>query len=153
MLVYGVMIGLMVLVGVAMALLIGRTQGWGGQAAAGMFGIVLMVYLLGLLLVTPYLTARLQNLIWNNTNLGPIGFESHLRARDLLGIMLSNLVLVLLTLGLFKPFADIRMARYRLQSMALQANAPLDEFVAGVQVDASATGEEMAEMFDFDIAL
>ena len=68
-------------------------------------------------------------------------------------IMASNFVLIILTLGLFKPFADIRLARYRMENMALQANADLDEFVAGVQVNASAAGEEMAEMFDIDIAL
>jgi uncharacterized membrane protein YjgN (DUF898 family) len=116
-------------------------------------GVFLLIYIAALLLITPYLAARLQNVIWNNTTLGPLGFESRLKARGMFVIMASNFVLIILTLGLFKPFADIRMARYRLENMALQANADLDEFVAGVQVDANAAGEEMAEMFDIDIAL
>jgi uncharacterized membrane protein YjgN (DUF898 family) len=116
-------------------------------------GGFLLIYILALLSITPYLAARLQNIIWNNTTLGPLGFESHVRARGMFGIMASNFVLIILTLGLFKPFADIRLARYRLENMALQVNADLDEFVTGVQVNATATGEEMAEMFDIDIAI
>jgi uncharacterized membrane protein YjgN (DUF898 family) len=121
-------------------------------AFAAMGGF-LLIYILALLSITPYLAARLQNIIWNNTTLGPLGFESHVRARGMFGIMASNFVLIILTLGLFKPFADIRLARYRLENMALQVNADLDEFVTGVQVNATATGEEMAEMFDIDIAI
>jgi uncharacterized membrane protein YjgN (DUF898 family) len=59
----------------------------------------------------------------------------------------------LLTLGLYIPFAQIRMARYKLGCMGLLAQGDLAEFVAGqVQTD-SATGEETAEMFDLDISL
>jgi uncharacterized membrane protein YjgN (DUF898 family) len=125
----------------------------GESAVAVAMGLVLLAYLAALLLISPYLAARLQNIIWNNTTLGPLGFESHVRARGMFGIMASNFVLIILTLGLFKPFADIRLARYRLENMALQVNADLDEFVTGVQVNATATGEEMAEMFDIDIAI
>jgi uncharacterized membrane protein YjgN (DUF898 family) len=125
----------------------------GESFAMGILWLMLFVYLAVLLLISPYLAARLQNIIWNNTTLGPLGFESHVRARGMFGIMASNFVLIILTLGLFKPFADIRLARYRLENMALQVNADLDEFVTGVQVNATATGEEMAEMFDIDIAI
>ena len=134
-------------------LLVAGTGMHSTAAVSVVLGVVLIAYLAALLLVGPYIAARLQNVIWNNTTLGPIGFESHVRARGMFWIMASNFVLIILTLGLFKPFADIRLARYRMENMALQANADLDEFVAGVQVNASAAGEEMAEMFDIDIAL
>lgn len=67
--------------------------------------------------------------------------------------MLSNVVLVVLTLGLYKPFADIRLARYRIEHLHVLMEGNPDDFVAGLQADASAAGDEMAEMFDFDIAL
>lgn len=147
------LIGVMVVAGVVAALLVAGTGMQGMASVSIIMGIVVLAYLAALLLIGPYIAARLQNVIWNNTTLGPLGFESHVRARGMLWIMLSNFVLILLTLGLFKPFADIRLARYRLDNMALQLNADLDAFVAGVQVNANATGEEMADMFDFDIAL
>ncbi len=115
-------------------------------------GALLMFYLLMLLLVYPYITSRLQNLIWNNTTLGPHRFESALTARGLFWVMASNIVLVILTVGLFKPFADIRLLRYKLEHLALLPGADLEDFLAGQQVTATATGEEVAEMFDVDIA-
>ena len=69
------------------------------------------------------------------------------------GIVASNFVLTVLTLGLYRPWAQVRVARYRAETAALVALAPLDEFIAGEQSKATAVGEEMADMFDFDIAL
>jgi uncharacterized membrane protein YjgN (DUF898 family) len=147
------LIGIMIVAGVVAALAIAGAGVHSAAAVSVVLGIIMIAYLVALLLIGPYIAARLQNVIWNNTTLGPIGFESHVRARGMFWIMASNFVLIILTLGLFKPFADVRLARYRMENMALQTNADLDEFVAGLQVDASAAGEEMAEMFDIDIAL
>ena len=116
------------------------------------FSIIGIFYLGLLLFAVPYLTSRLQNVIFNHTSLGTFGFSSHLRARDLFGIMLSNLLLIILTLGLYKPFADIRMARYRVERLALKADSDIDAFVAEQQADVSAAGEEIADVFDLDIA-
>lgn len=151
-----VFVSMMVITVTAVAITVMVIRGAGLDSAAAVpvvLGVMLAAYLAMLLFIGPYIAARLQNVIWNNTTLGPFGFESHVRARGMFGIMASNFVLIILTLGLFKPFADIRMARYRLENMALQVNADLDEFVTGVQVNATATGEEMAEMFDIDIAI
>ena len=111
------------------------------------------VYIGLLLFAVPYLGARLQNVIWNNTSLGPVGFVSTLRARDLFGILISNLLLIILTLGLFKPFADLRLARYRMQHLSLLADADLDAFIAEREQEVAATGEEMADLFDLDISI
>jgi len=102
----------------------------------------------------PYVSARLQNLIWNNTQLAGVHrFTSEVKASGLFGIMFSNLLLTLLTLGFYKPFADIRLARYRIEHISLIPGADLENIVAGIESQAAATGEEIAEMFDFDIAL
>ena len=114
---------------------------------------VMAVYIGLLLFAVPYLGARLQNVIWNNTSLGPVGFVSTLRARDLFGILISNLLLIILTLGLFKPFADLRLVRYRMQHLSLLADADLDAFIAEREQEVAATGEEMADLFDLDISI
>lgn len=115
---------------------------------------IIGVFYIGLLLfAVPYLTARLQNVIWNHTSLGTIGFQCSLRARELFGIMFVNLLLIILTLGLFKPFADIRMARYRVEHLSLlAAAADIETFVAEQQAEIGASGEEMTDIFDLDIA-
>ncbi len=117
-----------------------------------LFLFIVGFYLLAYLVIGPWLKARIQNLVWNATALGSHGFSSNVRARDLLVISLTNFIGIVLTLGLFKPFADIRLAKYRLEQMALLAEDSLDEFVADQSQAVSALGEETAEVFDFDIS-
>ena len=118
--------------------------------------IVLMVYALVIiasLFIFPFFNARLQNIIWNHTNLGPHRFASTLTARGLTWIVVTNLIGIILTLGLFKPFADIRMARYRAEHMAMLPAGDVEAFMAGERQAVGAAGSEAAEMFDVDIAL
>ena len=116
---------------------------------------LLMLGFLGLYqaLIGPFIQARLQNVIWNNTNLGPHQFLSTVSARKMIFITFTNLLLIVLTLGLYKPFATIRLLRYQLASMSFVPQGSLDNFVANQLQQQSATGEETAEMFDIDISL
>jgi uncharacterized membrane protein YjgN (DUF898 family) len=123
-----------------------------GMALFKVFAVLMAFYLLLFLAIGPWFAARMQNLVWNHTALGPHPFSSQVRARDLLLIYVTNFILIVLTLGLYKPFADIRLARYRLTHMALQAQGNLDEFFAHEQQAVSALGEETANVFDVDIS-
>ncbi|HJV74890.1 MAG TPA: YjgN family protein, partial [Noviherbaspirillum sp.] len=106
------------------------------------------------LFVRPYLESRLQNLVWNNTELGRHRFESKARARSLLWIHATNLILITLTFGLYKPFAAVRLAKYRVESMTLIPSGDLEEFTADQHADsAGAMGQEAGDLFDIDIAL
>lgn len=106
------------------------------------------------LFVRPYLESRLQNLVWNNTELGMHRFESKAKARSLLWIHATNLILITLTFGLYKPFAAVRLAKYRVESMTLIPAGELDEFSADQHADsAGAMGQEAGDLFDIDIAL
>lgn len=113
---------------------------------------IYIVLIVASLFIVPYFMANLQNLIWNNTRLGEHRFESTLTTSGMMWVMVSNFILVLLTLGLFKPFADVRMARYRLENMVLLPAGDLEAFIADTQRQETATGHETAEMFDVDIA-
>jgi uncharacterized membrane protein YjgN (DUF898 family) len=123
-----------------------------GKIVAIIFAAILVFYLLLFLFLGPWFSARMQNLVWNNTTLGPHAFRSNVRARDLFMIYLTNFLAIILTLGLFKPFADIRIARYRLTHMALAAQASLEEFLAEQEQAVSALGEETADVLDVDIS-
>lgn len=106
------------------------------------------------LFVRPYLESRIQNLIWNQTELGVHRFESHASARRLLWIHASNLALITVTLGLYKPFAAVRHAKYRIESMTLVPAGDLDDFLADHGAGgAGALGQEAGDLFDIDIAL
>jgi uncharacterized membrane protein YjgN (DUF898 family) len=123
-----------------------------GKAMGTMFAIFMIFYLALFLIIGPWFAARMQNLVWNHTALGPHQFQSQVRARDLLQIYVTNFILIVLTLGLYKPFADIRLAKYRLTHMAVQTEGNLDEFFAQEQQAVNALGEETANVFDVDIS-
>lgn len=106
------------------------------------------------LFVRAYLDSRVQNIVWNHTELGQHRFESTAGARKLLWIHASNLMLITVTLGLFKPFASIRLIKYRVQSMTLIPGGPLEDFIADRSEDhVGAAGQEAGDLFDIDIAL
>ena len=123
------------------------------MAVMAMTGTILLVLFGGMLMIQPLWDSRLQNLIWNHTRLGEHRFRSSLSARRLFTLYLGNLVLVLLTLGLFMPWAAVRVARYRASTLEMLPAAPLDEFLASQEAAVTATGEEAAELFDIDIGL
>lgn len=117
-----------------------------GMLAAGLTVSVFFV------LATTLFMVYIQNLVWNDTRLGAHQFSCNLSARRVLWIGATNFLGILLTFGLYKPFATVRMLRYKLESMSLVAEGGLSAFVAGQQQQAGASGEEAAEMFDVDIS-
>jgi uncharacterized membrane protein YjgN (DUF898 family) len=105
------------------------------------------------ILIGPLFHALLTNLIWSNTRLEGHRFECRLSPWMLMWIGLSNFVLVVITLGLFMPWASVRLAKYQIESMRLHPVSDLQEFVDAEPEKVTAIGEEAVSAFDFDIAL
>jgi uncharacterized membrane protein YjgN (DUF898 family) len=103
--------------------------------------------------IAPAFRALITNLIWNNTRLGEHRIECRMSPWRLIWITASNMVLVILTLGLFMPWASVRLARFQLGALTLLPVSDLQEFVAAEPERLGAVGEEAATAFDFDIAL
>ena len=114
------------------------------------FGVGTMALMLFLL---PYIRVRTTNLVWNHVTLERMGFSSTMTVFAYFGLLAGNLLLLLLTLGLYWPWAQVRLARYRASCMALLSAEPLDSFVAGESAHAAAVGDEISELMDIDIAL
>ncbi|QEL65428.1 hypothetical protein OTERR_19520 [Oryzomicrobium terrae] len=125
-----------------------------GGPAMSLIVPVLMVglFLAFQLLFLPYITVSITNLVWNHTKLADHGFSSQLRVLPYFGIVFSNWVAIICTLGLFWPWAKVRLAAYRARNLSLNARGSLDEFVVGESTRASALGDEAADMFDLDVA-
>jgi len=117
-----------------------------------MLPLMLVVYLPTVLLLSAYLGARLQSLIWTNTRLGEHRFDYRLSARRLLWIYVSNFLAIILTLGFYSPWAAVRLARYHADHMTLLPASPLQGFIADQPQDVGAIGEEAASVFDIDIS-
>ncbi|BDB25266.1 DUF898 domain-containing protein [Cupriavidus sp. P-10] len=110
-------------------------------------------FYLGALAVSPYLTARLQNVVWNHTTLAPHAFRSQVSAARMVFIFVTNLIAIALTLGLYLPFARVRSTRYRVECVTMLAAGPLDSFVAGEVQQVGALGDAAVDWYDIDIAL
>jgi uncharacterized membrane protein YjgN (DUF898 family) len=127
-----------------------------GSMAPGAYGGVL-AFLLALyawiFLVIPLFSALMQNLVWNHTSIGPHRFECRVSVSRVLFIAVTNLLGIVCTLGLYTPYAKIRMMKYRIEAVALLAAGSLEDFVADAQAQAGATGEGMADLLDIDLAL
>jgi len=114
--------------------------------------IYLTVILIGVS-VGPALHALLANLIWSNTRLGEHRILCAMSPWRMIWIGVGNFVLIAVTLGLFIPWAMVRLTRYQIESMQFIPAGDLQEFVAAEPETISAVGMETAGLFDFDIAL
>ena len=144
-----------VLAGVAMAMVIAGTKGTAaaigrGPADLGLLGAVVL-YVIALLIATAVLQAGNLNETYGRTTLGPHRLHCELRAGKLARLYLGNALGIVLTLGLFTPWAQLRMAKYRIEALTLEARGSLDEFAAGAAAQqTAATGEEISSLFDVD---
>jgi uncharacterized membrane protein YjgN (DUF898 family) len=100
-----------------------------------------------------YLRAKITNLVWNGTELGPLRFVCTLSARSLLWIYFTNTLAVFASAGLLIPWATIRTMRYRAKQFAVHLTGDLREFAGSDCSTVQAAGAEVGEFFDLDVAL
>lgn len=104
--------------------------------------------------IKAYFIAGLQNLVWSRTTADGLQFESHLRWGTFWRLNLKNWVLMILTLGLYWPFAVVAVTRLRLQALQLKTSLDFDEQVAQqTGLPPSAVGDALTDLFDLDIGI
>ncbi|MFM8333616.1 MAG: YjgN family protein [Candidatus Methylumidiphilus sp.] len=111
--------------------------------------------MLALFLTTSvYMDVAVNNLVWSHVALGGIRFRCRLSFPRLLYLYVMNIFGIALSFGLLIPWAKIRIARYRLESLALCCvDADLERFMAGQTPATGAFGEELSDLLDVDIGL
>ncbi len=142
--------------GSVMALLSGSGRGKGAAAATIVLITlaVIVIYASILFVVQPYAVSRLQNLVWGNTGSKQVRFQSDLRFWPLFFLMLKNTLLMMLTLGLYWPFAKVALARMRLQAVSVLTRIAPDELVGALRERADdAAGDAAGDIFGIDIGL
>ena len=117
----------------------------------GLFASV-PVGIIGYVILFAYVLSALGNIYFNSTALANHGFMSNLKVINVGWIYFTNIVGIILTAGLFIPWAQVRMARYRAETLVVLVDGSLDGFIADVQGDTSALGEEVGGMFDVDVS-
>lgn len=99
-------------------------------------------------------TSHTTNLLYNSIVIPEwYTFTSKVTSWGLFKVNLINTVLIILTLGMYIPFAKIRLIKYRVSALSLNSMRPLDEFMFDSSHRVSATGQEVGEMFGLELGL
>jgi len=140
--------------GVGTGVAIAARASQGAEAAPPIgFYLGLALFYASYIVIFAFVRARTQNLIANGTIVGPVHMQSGLRGTWLSWLYVTNIVAVIGTLGLATPWAVVRLARYRARTLTLTASAPLETLPVASAGRASATGSEVSDLFDVDVAL
>jgi uncharacterized membrane protein YjgN (DUF898 family) len=125
-----------------------------GIAFIAIMVVVMLAYIATILVVQPYATSRMQNLVWGRTKSRDVRFDSTLRFWPLLGLTLKNWLLMAITLGFYWPFARVAMARLRLEAVTVHTRIPPDELVSKLRERADdAAGDAAGDLFGIDFGL
>lgn len=131
----------------------------GALGPAGLWLAILLPVLMALLVLSlnlvlvPFIRVVGSNLLWNHSRLGTTGFRSTQTVGSYLRLVIRNWLLTLLSLGFYWPVAQVRVASYRAQHLAVTNPAGLASAAAVPGSNPAAVGDEVIDAFDFDIAL
>lgn len=112
-------------------------------------GTILLLWMLA----WPYFAARMQSIVWPRTRWGGIGFRGEMRAGRLIALVVPGTLLTVATAGLYWPFLAVAIARYRVESIVLLADEPLEniELTASRAPSVRAFGDATADFFGLDL--
>ncbi len=144
---------IMLFAGISMTLIADAAGGSKGPPPTWYLASMVTVFYGSYFVIYVFLAAALANLVYNHVELGGRRLRSTLKGHRLLAIYAGNTFAILLSLGLLIPWAKIRLARYRAESLALLAADDLDGMRAERLSDVDATAAEVDGLFDIDIGL
>ncbi len=105
-------------------------------------------------LLLPWFVVRMQNLVWSGTRSARLAFESTLSFQRFAGLCVKNWLLILVTLGLYFPFAAVAAARMRLEAVSVLSDVDPALLVATGRPDQeSAAGDAAGDLLGIDIGL
>lgn len=111
--------------------------------------ILLAVFYIGMLAVVPLVQGMLQNTVWSGTSLERKAFQSDLRVANYVVTWLGVTILTVITIGLYRPFAVVQLARLRLEALSWQGSP--DDLIAVQRAGSdAAAGAEITDMMDVD---
>jgi uncharacterized membrane protein YjgN (DUF898 family) len=148
----GLVLLMALIIGIFMAMGIGAIHG--GKEGARVVGVtVAIIYVIGFYYIRFFVEASKLNEIWGKTTISGHRFTSHLKPLGYMGIVLINTLLIIITFGLYIPWAKVRLTRYRLDNIVLQVHGELDNFAAKEREEMGALGAELGDAMDFVISL
>jgi uncharacterized membrane protein YjgN (DUF898 family) len=101
-----------------------------------------------------YTKSRRYNLVFNNIEIqGGYTLQAEIPFDRFFLLVITNSIVVILTLGLMTPWAKIRTAALMLEYTALKTPGSMDKFIAEQQNDSPALAEEIGDAFDLELGM
>lgn len=125
----------------------------GNLMGGNLFNIFLtfVVLIFGGLVSSAYLIAAQRNYVFGQTQLGEkLRLKSTLSTGSFLALTLTNTLIVIFTLGLGAPIAEIRLARYLANATALEGDISMLDISAHHESARTAVAEEVVAAFDLN---
>ncbi len=128
------------------------SSGWSiAMTMIAVYGAMVPLFLIVLLAGLIY-RAGVRNVVFNETVIdGRHMLASSVHRGRFAWISISNLFATLLTLGLARPWAAIRMASYMATVTALDTTGALDAYASDLKNSGTATGSEFLDVEGFDL--
>ncbi|MGO6971172.1 YjgN family protein [Rhizobium leguminosarum] len=110
------------------------------------FGLIIIYGLAGLIY-----RAAVHNIVWSSTRIdGRHVLRSDLSRARYAWIAISNVVVTVLTLGLMRPWAAVRLARYVIEHTAIRIEGEIGEVFTQFEASGTAIGSEYMSMEGLD---
>jgi uncharacterized membrane protein YjgN (DUF898 family) len=114
--------------------------------------IILLTYLAIIAWQKAFSDAYFSNFVRNKTTLDKAHFKGEISPLSLAYIGLTNILVIIFSLGLLYPWAKIRYLRYKLEHTYFICQE-YNQFESEGYETGSTLGEEMVDFFDIDIGL
>lgn len=99
-----------------------------------------------------YREARMFQLVWNNIGVSKVArFKCDLRPWGFVGLRVKNMILTMLTLGFYRPFARISEYRAKSQSVTLHVKGGLEQLAGQLAREENAVGDALADAVGLEL--
>ncbi|WGL28416.1 DUF898 family protein [Pectobacterium brasiliense] len=123
---------------------------------SNVFNMVMMfvVALLGVLVSSSYLVVAQRNYLFNQTSLnGGVKLHSSMQTLSYMGLLITNSLITIFSLGWAAPVAEIRHARYIANATVVEGDLALLHVQAHQDTANSALAEEAVQALDLGVGL
>jgi uncharacterized membrane protein YjgN (DUF898 family) len=108
-------------------------------------GVVLLLFLASAP-ARAYREARMFQLVWNNIGVSQVArFRCRLKAGRYVGLRIRNVLLTILTLGFYRPFAVASEYRMKTDSVTLHVKGGLDQLAGQLAREEQGLGDAIAD--------
>jgi len=153
-----VSLGILLVFGIVVGVLAALAGSAGGRKGMNMsvavvFGIGIVLFYLSLLMIGPFVVVRLNNRAWSATSFPGVQIACRMAFWRYFRLQFVNVLLILLTLGLFRPFAAVRTWRYRVEHLRIDAPEGFEQAThAARRRPGTAAGDGAADFLGVDLS-